>query len=136
METIKTRAIRVDDLRCACGCKYVYAKNNRVITGDGTLFMTSLFCPKCGLSMHAPLDAQEWQKKHWRDVVMGGNGLVSELEHEKTRRRNLNMYCQVLMDYFLTADERDGITEFFSGMPGYSAVEAEAEFRNKKEKDE
>lgn len=86
--------------------------------------------------MRAPLGAQEWQKKHWQDVVMRGNGLVSELEHEKIRRHNLNMYCHVLMDYFLTAEERDGITEYFSGMPGYSAIEAEAEFRNKKKEDE
>lgn len=136
METIKTRATRIDDLHCACGCEYVYTKTGRVVAGDGTLLMASLFCPKCGLSMRAPLGAQEWLKKHWRDVVMTGNGLVSELEHEKTRRRNLNMYCQVLMDYFLTAEERKGITEFFSGMPGYSAVEAEAEFRNKREEDE
>lgn len=50
--------------------------------------------------------------------------LVRDYEHELARSQNLNLYCDYLMKHFLNQSQRDAVVEHFSGMPGYSEVEA------------
>ena len=98
-ERIEDRAFRIDELYCLCGCEYVYRNRPKV----GGITLTQLFCPKCGLSMKALDGAYEWLAQHWRDTVMEGvNTAVAG--HKQS--------------------QQDAVMEHFSGMPGYSEIEA------------
>lgn len=127
-ERIEDHAFRIDELHCLCGGEYVYRNYPKA----GGITWTQLFCPKCGLSMRAPDGAYEWLRQHWRDIVMeGANTAVADhkqlaafYDREVARRQNLNLYCDYLMKHFLNQSQQDAVMEHFSGMPGYSEIEA------------
>ena len=50
--------------------------------------------------------------------------LIDELESLRNRVHNLNLYLGLVLQ-FLSKEDLEYVEDYFSGMPGYSAVEAD-----------
>ena len=52
------------------------------------------------------------------------DGLIDELESLRNRVHNLNLYLGLVLQ-FLSKEDLEYVEDYFSGMPGYSSVEAD-----------